>query len=232
MRPASRARSSPSSSRRASSTTSTTPTTRRSTRRRSTTRPTTRPSRPTARSHYPNRGSDCSGPIHFVTGDAINGPLHSEDTLAICGYADVRAHRRTTTRSRPPAHSAEGQHGCASTPDGQHAGGTINTTRAVADAAADQRAAAQHRPGRRLRLHRRDDDRAQRQHDDGHERRHDQRRGHPTDRVALAEQRRRLRLDRERRLPRHLHAVHRQRRLHRRHQLRQRLRQRQLLAAR
>jgi hypothetical protein len=35
--------------------------------------------------HYPNRGSDCGSPIDFTTGDVINGPLHSEDTLAICG---------------------------------------------------------------------------------------------------------------------------------------------------
>ncbi|HEX4035499.1 MAG TPA: hypothetical protein VHX66_13730 [Solirubrobacteraceae bacterium] len=35
--------------------------------------------------HYPDRGPDCGGPINFITGDSINGPLHSEDTLAICG---------------------------------------------------------------------------------------------------------------------------------------------------
>ncbi|HEY1778800.1 MAG TPA: hypothetical protein VGG41_21765 [Solirubrobacteraceae bacterium] len=35
--------------------------------------------------HYPNRGSDCGGAISFITGDSINGPVHSEDTLAICG---------------------------------------------------------------------------------------------------------------------------------------------------
>jgi hypothetical protein len=43
--------------------------------------------------HYPNRGSQCSPPgssapygaIDFITGDTINGPLHSEDSLAICG---------------------------------------------------------------------------------------------------------------------------------------------------
>jgi hypothetical protein len=34
---------------------------------------------------YPTRGSDCQGPIYFATGDQVNGPLHSEDTLAICG---------------------------------------------------------------------------------------------------------------------------------------------------
>ena len=35
--------------------------------------------------HYPNRGNDCGGAISFITGDSINGPIHSEDTLAICG---------------------------------------------------------------------------------------------------------------------------------------------------
>jgi len=41
--------------------------------------------------HYPNRGSQCGGnsapygSINFITGDTINGPLHSEDTLSICG---------------------------------------------------------------------------------------------------------------------------------------------------
>jgi len=34
--------------------------------------------------HYPNRGQDCGGAIDFVAGDNINGPLHSEDTLAVC----------------------------------------------------------------------------------------------------------------------------------------------------
>ena len=38
--------------------------------------------------HYgasPARGSDCGGAISFVTADNIQGPLHSEDSLAICG---------------------------------------------------------------------------------------------------------------------------------------------------
>jgi hypothetical protein len=38
--------------------------------------------------HYtdtPGRGSDCGGAINFISADQINGPLHSEDTLAICG---------------------------------------------------------------------------------------------------------------------------------------------------
>ena len=40
---------------------------------------------PIAQVHYPQRGSDCGGAINFIGGDVINGPLHSEDTLAICG---------------------------------------------------------------------------------------------------------------------------------------------------
>ena len=88
------------------------------------------PSRPTARSHYPNRGSDCGAPINFVTGDAINGPLHSEDTLAICGHgrARVRAHRAQTTRSRRPGASTEGQNGCSRRYTINRPVGTLNTT--------------------------------------------------------------------------------------------------------
>jgi len=48
--------------------------------------PNSNPTEPTdCARHYPNRGSDCAGPIDFLSGDQINGPLHSEDTLAICG---------------------------------------------------------------------------------------------------------------------------------------------------
>ena len=48
--------------------------------------PNNTPTEPTdCAAHYPNRGSDCGGPINFFPADTINGPLHSEDTLAICG---------------------------------------------------------------------------------------------------------------------------------------------------
>ena len=47
--------------------------------------PTKNPSEPTdCARHYPNRGNDCVG-INFITADTINGPLHSEDWLAVCG---------------------------------------------------------------------------------------------------------------------------------------------------
>jgi len=35
--------------------------------------------------HWPNRNADCGLPISFVPGDVINGPMHTEDTAAICG---------------------------------------------------------------------------------------------------------------------------------------------------
>ena len=39
--------------------------------------------RPTARDTQP--GGDCGGAIDFITGDTINGPLYSEDDLAVSG---------------------------------------------------------------------------------------------------------------------------------------------------
>jgi Tfp pilus assembly protein PilX len=61
--------------------------------------------------HYPNRGRDCGSPIDFVTGDAINGPLHSEDTLAICGSPVFG--RTSADQIEAPGHSTEGQGGCS-----------------------------------------------------------------------------------------------------------------------
>ncbi len=55
--------------------------------------------------HYPNRGHDCGSPISFVTGDAINGPLHSEDTLAICGNPVFG--RTSADQIEAPGHAAE-----------------------------------------------------------------------------------------------------------------------------
>jgi hypothetical protein len=33
----------------------------------------------------PQRDAACGGPINFITGDSLHGPLHSNDDLAICG---------------------------------------------------------------------------------------------------------------------------------------------------
>ena len=62
--------------------------------------------------HYPNRGNDCGAPIDFVTGDSINGPLHSEDTLAICG-APVFGRTGYNDAVETPALSTEGQNNCS-----------------------------------------------------------------------------------------------------------------------
>jgi len=64
--------------------------------------------------HYsdsPGRGSDCSGPINFISADTINGPLHSEDTLSICGNPTFG--RSAADAIEAPALSNEGQ-GCGS----------------------------------------------------------------------------------------------------------------------
>jgi hypothetical protein len=64
--------------------------------------------------HYtdsPGRGSDCSGPINFISADTINGPLHSEDTLAICGNPTFG--RTAADSIQTPSLSNEGQ-GCGS----------------------------------------------------------------------------------------------------------------------
>ena len=52
--------------------------------------PNTNPSEPTdCAVHYPGRGNDCGGAINFIPNDVINGPLHSEDTLAVCGTSNT-----------------------------------------------------------------------------------------------------------------------------------------------
>jgi len=35
--------------------------------------------------HWPDRNADCGVPINFTPGDVINGPMHTEDTAAVCG---------------------------------------------------------------------------------------------------------------------------------------------------
>jgi Tfp pilus assembly protein PilX len=59
--------------------------------------------------HYPNRGSDCQS-IQFVTGDAIKGPLHSEDTLLVCGTPVFG--RTSADQIQAAAHGNEGNNGC------------------------------------------------------------------------------------------------------------------------
>jgi hypothetical protein len=59
---------------------------------------------------YGTRGGDCSS-IFFITGDAINGPMHSEDTLAICGTPVFG--RSSADAIEAPAHSSEGNGGCS-----------------------------------------------------------------------------------------------------------------------
>ena len=99
--------------------------------------PANTPAEPTdCAAHYPNRGSDCSVPIDFVAGDVINGPLHSEDTLAICG-----SNGQGPVFGRPTAGgvvhddtiqaagvSTEGQNGCSLTYTINPSGNTLNTT--------------------------------------------------------------------------------------------------------
>jgi Tfp pilus assembly protein PilX len=65
--------------------------------------------------HYPNRGNDCGGPINFITGDSINGPLHSEDTLSICGSPVFG--RTSADQIQAPNYVAESGGSCSDTPD-------------------------------------------------------------------------------------------------------------------
>lgn len=78
--------------------------------------PNNNPTEPTdCEAHYPNRGSDCGGPINFFPADTIDGPLHSEDTLAICGTSNSGpTFGRTSADSIQAAGlSTEGQNGCS-----------------------------------------------------------------------------------------------------------------------
>ncbi len=76
--------------------------------------------------HYtdvPTRGSDCGGPINFISADTINGPLHSEDTLAICGTPTFG--RSASDSIQAAGESSEGQGGCSDSPNNV---GTYTTT--------------------------------------------------------------------------------------------------------
>ncbi|HZL54312.1 MAG TPA: hypothetical protein VFC22_01675, partial [Solirubrobacteraceae bacterium] len=66
--------------------------------------------------HYkdvPGQGNDCGGPINFITGDAINGPLHSEDWLSICGTPVLG--RTSNDRIEAPGYTNESG-GCSNSP--------------------------------------------------------------------------------------------------------------------
>ena len=76
--------------------------------------------------HYPNRGSDCGSPIDFVTGDNINGPLHSEDTLAVCG-APVFGRTGYNDVVETPGLSTEGQGSCSNNSVIDNSAGAINS---------------------------------------------------------------------------------------------------------
>ena len=71
--------------------------------------------------HWPNRGTGCQ-PIEFVTGDAIKGPLHSEDWLFVCGSPVFG--RTKADQIQAAGHSDEGT-GCG---DNATMTGTFNNT--------------------------------------------------------------------------------------------------------
>jgi hypothetical protein len=76
--------------------------------------PSATPGHPTdCATHYsstaPFRDSNCQT-IEFVTGDNIKGPLHSEDTLLVCGSPIFG--RTSADQIQAPAHNNEGNGGC------------------------------------------------------------------------------------------------------------------------
>ncbi|HEY7966571.1 MAG TPA: hypothetical protein VID68_06050 [Solirubrobacteraceae bacterium] len=64
--------------------------------------------------HYPNRGGDCGSGINFITGDSINGPLHSEDTISICGSPVFG--RTAADAIEAPAYTNETGGNCSNSP--------------------------------------------------------------------------------------------------------------------
>jgi Tfp pilus assembly protein PilX len=86
--------------------------------------------------HYPNRGSQCGGnsapygSIDFINGDTINGPLHTEDTLAICGnpvFGRPGAGDAIEAAAATGAPNGWYQDGCSGTPTFNTATGKVNT---------------------------------------------------------------------------------------------------------
>jgi hypothetical protein len=63
----------------------------------------------------PRNDNNCGGAINFITGDSINGPMHSNDDLAVCGTPSFGS----TSPSSPDtveAHSIIDPNNCANTP--------------------------------------------------------------------------------------------------------------------
>jgi hypothetical protein len=93
--------------------------------------PSNNPSEPTdCAAEYPNRGSDCGGPIDFVSGDALNGPVHSEDTIAVCGSNGQGPTFGRSAYNDPieaAGVSTEGQNGCSLTYTVNNTTGAVNT---------------------------------------------------------------------------------------------------------
>ncbi|MGI8572530.1 MAG: hypothetical protein ACR2L9_07900 [Solirubrobacteraceae bacterium] len=67
----------------------------------------------------PNVNQNYCVQIFFATGDAINGPLHTEDELAICGspvFGRPGHNDAVEVVSPPPGYSTQGNSGCTNTP--------------------------------------------------------------------------------------------------------------------
>jgi len=99
--------------------------------------PSSNPAEPTdCAVHYPNRGNDCGSPINFIAADHINGPLHSEDTLAVCsanGNGPTFGRSGYNDAVEAAGVSSEGQgsrNGCSSTPSYtvNNSSGSIDTS--------------------------------------------------------------------------------------------------------
>ena len=84
----------------------------------------------------PNGTRDYCTPISFITGDSVNGPMHSNDTFAICGspsFGRATGHVDTVETSGPaPGYSAEGNT-CTNNPTFNTASNTLATGVATID---------------------------------------------------------------------------------------------------
>ena len=84
----------------------------------------------------PGGTRDYCTPISFITGDSVNGPMHSNDTFAICGspsFGRATGHVDTVETSAPaPGFSAEGNT-CTNNPTFNTASNTLATGVATID---------------------------------------------------------------------------------------------------